>query len=471
MDEKLQNELLEFPVTLYGDFSKYNDVTSRCRVRIFYKYENRNHTYITDEFAEKLIASLPYTPIKGIYDNEDYTDHGGSRSLGRIYGIVPENPNIAWENHVDEDGVERTYACADVLIFTALYSEASDIIGKGQSMELYSDSIVGEWQYLHGQKYYVFSEGCFLGLQVLGNKVEPCFEGAAFFNLSATDDINAILQRINEYNLNLQIKERGGQTMPKFTFKLSDDQKFSMLWDLLNPTSNEDSWEVTNIITAVYDEYCIVYALESDEYRRVYYTKSDENDSIVLGESERCFIVDVNEAEKATLAALHAINNTYEKLDETFEQMTNENSELAQKNEELVATNATLIQSKDELQAQVETANEILNDTKATLENVQVELANLQAQNEELITYKQSVELSEKEAVIDSYKALLSSEILDSYKAEIDKYTADELDMRLAYELKKNNPSVFTHKDGTNLIPKINSHKSGIEGLLEKYKK
>lgn len=43
---------------------------------------------------------------------------------------MPENPNFAWEKHLDEDGIEREYACVDVLLFTALYKEANDIINK-----------------------------------------------------------------------------------------------------------------------------------------------------------------------------------------------------------------------------------------------------------------------------------------------------------------------------------------------------
>ena len=129
----LDNINLEFPVVVYGNLEKYNETISKGRCRVFYKNGNRNGTYITDEFAETLLSSIPYTPVKGIYEEEDgdYTDHGTARSQGRIYGIVPENPNVAWETHLDEDGVERTYACVDVLIFTGLYTEANNIIGKG----------------------------------------------------------------------------------------------------------------------------------------------------------------------------------------------------------------------------------------------------------------------------------------------------------------------------------------------------
>ena len=81
----IEQIIREFPITVYGNLTKYSDTISKGRCRIFYKYANRNGTYITDEFAEKLLSTIPYTPVKGIYDNfdEDYTDHGNKRSLGR----------------------------------------------------------------------------------------------------------------------------------------------------------------------------------------------------------------------------------------------------------------------------------------------------------------------------------------------------------------------------------------------------
>jgi len=179
----MNKTLFEFNVCLYGELEKYNEVLSKARCRIFYKYENRNGTYITDEFAEKLLSSLPYAPVKGIYTEEDFSDHGIARNEGRIYGIVPENPNVSWEEHYDEDGVNRIYACTDVLIFTALYEEAKDIVGKSQSMELYAPSLKYHEAIIRNKRYIVFDDGCFLGLQVLGDKVEPCFEGASFYTL------------------------------------------------------------------------------------------------------------------------------------------------------------------------------------------------------------------------------------------------------------------------------------------------
>jgi hypothetical protein len=145
-----------FPITVYGNLEKFTDTMSIGRVRIFYKYGNRNGTYITDEFAESLVKTLPYTPVKGIYEDSDYTDHGLKREEGRIYGIVPgpQDMNFAWEKHVDADGVEREYACVNVYYYTALYEEAGEIDGKGQSMELYKKSITCVLDKVHLTRSY-----------------------------------------------------------------------------------------------------------------------------------------------------------------------------------------------------------------------------------------------------------------------------------------------------------------------------
>ena len=151
---------LKLDVSIYGQITKLTETLSKCRVRIFYKGMNRNRTYISDDFANQLISSLPYAPIKGIfsYTDVDYEDHGQDNTDGRVYGIIPENPNFAWEKHLDDDGIEREYATADVILFTGLYPEANLIPGKSQSMEIFKDTMDGEWRiYEDGKPYFYFN--------------------------------------------------------------------------------------------------------------------------------------------------------------------------------------------------------------------------------------------------------------------------------------------------------------------------
>ena len=449
----------EFPVTIYGNLKELNPVLSKARCRIFYKYENRNGTYITDEFAQKLISSLPYTPVKGIYDNfdEDYTDHGLKRDLGRIYGIVPENPNFSWEKHLDEDEIEREYACCDVYIFTALYEEASQIVGKSQSMELYQPSIKGDWAIINGKKLFKFEDGCFLGLQILGDDVEPCFEGAAFFTFY--NDLKNAIKKLERYSLDSNIK--GGKSeMTKLNFKLSDSQKHDAIWVLLNDKYTEESnWEVSYTILDIYDDYALVYSYEAGSYERVYYTKNDETDSVELGARKKCYVIDITEEEKTALEALRAFNGgTYEKIDENIQEINTikqQNSEFSIKIEELNNTVSTLTTERD---TSVKNYN-----------NAQAQISTLTNELETLKDYKNSVETQEKEQVIASYSELLNNEILDSYKSKISEYSsATELDKELAYELKKTNLEVFTKTP--QYLPK-DTPNTGIEAILAKYKK
>lgn len=459
----MDKNILEFSVNIYGNLEKYNEVLSKGRCRIFYKYGNRNGTYITDNFAEELLSSLPYSPVKGIYEYDDYTDHGTRRSEGRIYGIVPENPNISWESHVDEDGVERLYACADVLIFTALYKEAAEIIGKSQSMELYEPSLSYHQEIIDGQKWIVFDKGCFLGLQVLGEDVEPCFEGASFYTLQSS--IEDVIKKIEEISNTYTMK---GGKLEMHNFKLSDNQKYNALWSLLNTEYTEEgNWTVTYTITEVYEDYALVFNFAEGQYERAYYTKDDENDTLTINEVVKVFIIDVVEAEKNTIETLRMLNgDTYELVSETLQNAESTLEKLGEVEEEISVCNSKIVEFEEKvitLESEKANSEVALNTANETIET-------LTAENEELKEFKYNVEKQQKEAVLGEYEMQLTEEVLESYRAKIDEYTVIELDKELAYELKKTNPTVFSKESETGYTPK-DGLKGGIEEILSKYVK
>ena len=484
-----QNIITDFPVTIYGNLEKYSETISKGRCRIFYKYGNRNHAYITDEFAENLLATIPYAPVKGIYEFEedDYTDHGKKRSEGRIYGIVPADPHLTWEKHLDEDGVEREYACVDVLIYTGLYAEAHEIIGKSQSMELYPPSIKGEWKIINGQKYYVYSEGQFLGLQVLGDSVEPCFEGAAFFSLY--EDLKKMVAQIEKYNLNLR---NGGKKM--LNYKLSDNAKFNAIWSLLNVNYNEEAgWLVEYDICEIYDEYAVVRNYSEGIFERVYYIKNDETNSVELTNRIRCYIMDVSETEKAALDALHKLNNsTYEKVDETYSnalaeveaktgELNTANEALEAKIADFDALTETYNTEKSENETKIGELNECITTLTTERDNALSSLTEAQGTvnslNEEIAalnSFKAEIEKKEKEAVIAKYSKLLDSEVVATYSTKIGEYAdAKSLDKDLAYELVSTNQSVFSTNGQSQpaYVPKDDGNGNGLEAILNKYKK
>lgn len=464
------DKIRQFSVTTYGNLEKYTETISKARCRIFYKGLNRNGSFITDEFAEKLLASIPYAPVKGIYNIDDYEDHGKRSDEGRIYGIVPENPNLAWEDFEDEDGVVRTYACVDVYVFTALYEEAQEVIGKAQSMEIYPPSIRGEWTYMKGRRVFKFTDGCFLGLQVLGDEVEPCFEGAAFFALY--DDIVAAFQKIeNAAKDTKNTNVMGGQS--EMNFKISYSQVEQALWSLLNTSFTEEGeWTVTHAVCELYDDYALVRNFEAGTYERVYYSKNEETEEISITKTETCRIVDVTESEYTTLKAVQAINNSFEALDTKLNELEDVKAEVEtvkadyataqetisaneQKIGELEENISTLTTERDTFSAQATEAGEVI--------------TNLQSQVDALNEYKLDIEKKEKEAIILKYSEQLPEDVIADYTARIAEFAAIDLDKELAYALVNTNPSVFSADPNNGLVPK-NQPKSGIEALLEQYR-
>lgn len=460
-----KEQMTSFSLSVYGNVTAFNEVLSQARCRIFYKGANRNGTFITDEFAEKLVSTLPYTPVKGIYDSmeDDFTDHGKQRYEGRIYGIVPENPNFAWEPHVDEDGVERIYACTDVYLFTGIYKqEALQIVDKAQSMELYADSIDGEWQFINGKRYFVFKEGRFLGLQALGDDYEPCFEGAAFYTFC--ESIKNTIEEFEQFKKALDESQLGGEQME---FKLSDNQKLNMIWTLLNPNFNEEGgWVMDYSVCEVYDEYALVFNYAEGGYERVYYTKEDETDSVALDKRETAYILDVNEEEKRALDMLHSIrNNSFEHVDEYVVGLEDKITESDSKIEECNMTIATLQKENEE-------AAELYNTIKTEHDNSLVELEKLTQENEQLTSYKAAAELAKKEAILTKYSAQLDNETIDGFRGELDNYTEEGLEKELAFVLVQSKPAIFTTEEKVpNFVPKDDSHNGGIEEILSRYKK
>jgi uncharacterized coiled-coil protein SlyX len=453
-----------FPITVFEHAGeKISDTITKKRCAIFYKGENRNGSYISDEFAEDLIKTLPYAPVKGIYDkdSEDYTDHGTKRSEGRIYGVVPENFNFAWEKRLDDDGVEREYACADVYLFTAIYTEAEEIAGKGQSMELYGPSIQGSWVDIGGKSLYKYSKASFLGLQVLGDNAVPCFEGASFFSLQDQQIytmLTTLLEKIDQLSIGGNTQMENQNTL---TFALSDNQKQNAIFKALNPEV------VRYYVLDTYEDYALVFDFETEKYLKVSYSK-DENDNITVAEDFVEVVAEyVTAEEKEALDQLRAKteSGTYEatnvEYNNNIQKISDLEVEVGNKTEEL----STLNTEKEKLESSVSELNN-------TIENLNGQVSEYTTKVEQLQSFKDAIDKAEKEAVIEKFSAKLSAEIIEGFTAKIDSYTIQDLKKDLALALVENNDSIFTAEPNGNpgYVPK-EDNVTGLEALLSKYKK
>lgn len=139
-----------------------------------------------------MAATLPGCPIVGFYDEkkEDFAGHQKSievgdghwveRDLTKAYGYVDSTAKIWFQTFID-DGVEHLYLMTEGYLWTSIYEEAKRIIERGnnQSMELNSD-LTGTWATDENgwPTFFIINEAMIQKLCILGEDVEPCFEGA-----------------------------------------------------------------------------------------------------------------------------------------------------------------------------------------------------------------------------------------------------------------------------------------------------
>lgn len=195
--------------------------------KVLYLGPNRNGSYFTKDVVNRMIPSLYGVPIVGKYEvrKGDYLGHekqmqrgldGKVRTIPLTvpYGYVPENAKVWYQKFIDDDSVEREYLCCDVKLWTGRYPESYRILTKGnhQSMEIDPDTMKGEWTIADNDnsEYFMVSEAYFSALCILGQDIEPCFEGAGIaheFSLTEEDKIflfeldKAIEKVKGEYNM------------------------------------------------------------------------------------------------------------------------------------------------------------------------------------------------------------------------------------------------------------------------------
>ena len=173
-----------------------NPLISKCQIKVCWVGDepNRNKSIITKETAVELANSLPGSPIVGYYNEKKQDFEGHNRSLDfqdgqlifkdetRPYGFVDLSAKVWFQKFLD-NGVEHEYLMTEGWLWTGQYPECKRIIEKGnnQSMELDEKIIDAYWtKDDNGNKqFFIINEAIMSKLCILGEDVEPCFEGAS----------------------------------------------------------------------------------------------------------------------------------------------------------------------------------------------------------------------------------------------------------------------------------------------------
>lgn len=210
------------------DVVPINPLISKCQIKVCQVGEspNRNGSIITKEVARELANSLPGSPIVGRYlpEKNDFEEHSRDmviedgelvfKDLTQPYGFVDLGAKV-WFQKFSDDGVEHEYLMTEGYIWTGRYPETQRIIEKGnnQSMELDPNSVNGVWSKDDNDYYefFIINEAVISALCILGEDVEPCFEGASIgkVQFSLEDDFKTkLFSMMNEIK---EILSKGGE--------------------------------------------------------------------------------------------------------------------------------------------------------------------------------------------------------------------------------------------------------------------
>lgn len=410
------------------DVKPFNPLISQCQIKVLYLGRNRNGSFIDKNTAIQMANSLPGCPIVGAWreDIEDFGDHGHVMTIEdgqvkfscktRPYGFVAPDARVWFQKYVDTDEFgeeyEREYMMTTGYLWTGQYEEAMSVIeeGKGQSMELDESSLDGHWanDSKTGMDFFIINDAIFSKLCILGDDVEPCFEGASVESTYAADTDFAH----SLYNMMKQLQEtleqsKGGLNMPK---------------DFVAANNSEEVQEQSEVAETLEEE-----ATETVEEPETETEESQEEDATETEEdSESAEDEDASDEDESD----------DEDADTDFvAKKEDEGTEPAVEDEEDE-------EDKDEEEDMTENA---CNDKKK-YSLTEEEFSAIQSELESLRAFKLSIENKEKDALIAKYH-MLSDEDKADIIAHKEEYTLEQIEEKLALVYVKNNVD-FSTVDG-----------------------
>lgn len=391
-----------------------NPLMSKCEIKVLYVGENRNRSYITKQVALEMAKTLRGAPIVGYFmeNKDDFGDHGEQviidgegvkfKTLTKPYGFVAPDSKIWFQKFIDTDDagreVQREYLMTEGYLWTGQFAECQRVINEGnpQSMELDGDTLQGNWSKIDnsGVEFFIINDAIFSKLCILGEDVEPCFEGAsvtapAVSTSFSKDDnfVKDLYSMMNDLKFMLQNRE-GGTEM-----------------QLENTEATEVEVTEAVVETEVVEEAPVVEETPAENFS-ANLDNSNENES-----AENQDTVEGNFSKK----------EDEEKEEKSEAPAADEKSD--SESEEKPADD-----KKDDEEEDKKKKFELL---ETELSELKTAYAALQEENASLVEYKNSVEKEKKQSLIDSFYMLDEADKED-VKTNIDTYSLEDIESKLS---------------------------------------
>lgn len=368
-----------------------NPLMSKCEIKVLYIGENRNHSFITKDVATEMSKTLRGAPIVGYYkeENQDFRDHGDQiiidekgiqfKCLTKPYGFVSPDAEVWFQKFEDTDDfgnkIVREYLMTTGFLWTGQFEEAKLAIEQGRphSMELDKDTLDGYWSENVNTKMELFivNDAIFSKLCILGDDVEPCFEGSSVTAPNVSTNFS-------------KVDDNFKQTL------------FSMMQDLK-------------------------FALEGGDMAKVDEEKKDKTNETVENKTDKT-TEEVKDTETEKDNKDKDKKKNYTKEDKKEEDKKEDNPAPAEdkKPEEKKEETKTPAEDKKDKK-----------DYALMYSELETKYNDLSAKYESLVAFKHNVEKQQKEELIGGFY-MLSDEDKKDVVAHIDEYSLDDIEAKLS---------------------------------------
>ena len=419
-----------------------NPLMSSCEIKVLYVGENRNRSYITKEVATEMSKTLRGAPIVGYYrqDKEDFADHGEKVTIDDQgikfecmtvpYGFVSPDAKVWFQKFEDVDDlgntVVREYLMTTGFLWTGQFPECKGAVegdGKPHSMELDGNSLNGEWSknINEDMEFFIINDAVFSKLCILGEDVEPCFEGSSITapKVSST------------FNLDDNFKQTLFNMMQDLKFALEGGQEKMVL------ENTEKTLDKTNesVVT---------------EFENVSEGQSENSDVTAQTEFEK------KEDEKKEKAP--ADNKESEvpaekkKEDEEYKKCEKKDYEKKEEEKEAPAQTSADEKKDEEKKEEKKFSLEEYSALEEKITSLQKEYAELETKYQALVAFKNEVEEEKKDALINSFYMLSDEDKKDVVENKA-QYSLEDIEAKLSvicvrkkvnFELEDNTTDVAT---------------------------
>lgn len=403
-----------------------NPLMSSCEIKVLYLGQNRNHSYITKDVATEMAKTLRGAPIVGYYkeEKEDFADHGekiifddeGAKfeCMTKPYGFVAPDAKVWFQKFEDTDEfgniVTREYLMTTGYLWTGQFEEVKSVIDKGkpQSMELDEETLDGYWSTdsKSGMDFFIINDAIFSKLCILGDDVEPCFEGSSITAPEVSTSFTKIDDNFKKtlYTMmqDLKFALEGGQKM------IIDEAETKVTEPEVVETEAEATAEETSTETEISEKTEVATEEETTLETEESSEDKDTEDQSVLAENDNS-IEDQSSQENFT------------KADDKDEDEEEESKDADAEDEDSESEDDEDEKDKKKSYALLESE---LAETKAAY-------TDLEQKYQVLVEFKKQIDDEKKDALINSFYMLSDEDKADVIENKSN-YSLDEIESKLS---------------------------------------